>query len=417
VEVIAMYLLLALCILILIGSVVPALCADEFIISYWCGPPGNTDPERSYSEVAECNFNYCLPPCSAVTVEQNQAILDACAKNGLKYLIGDARIMAKDPSDPEFAANLDAVIADYSSYLATGGYFITDEPNASQFPKLAAINAHFLSKDPARLPFINLFPNYANEAQLGTKTYEEHVQKFCEIVKPRILSYDHYIMMATDPEKPQHLGSYFTNLEIVRTEALKRGIPTCFILLVIPHGGYRNPTDEDLRWQVNTALAYGYKAILYFTYWTPHDEYWNFRHAIVNEDGTRTEHFNQIKRINAELKVLGPVLVKLRSTGTYHAGEIPAGCKPLDPGLPVQLEGEPVVLGMFTHEDGSTWAMVVNRHLRKPTSVRVRFDPAVHSVREMSRKTGVMLPLKLSSGAAQLDLAPGEARLLRLSNS
>ena len=409
-----MHILLILCVLLLALAIVPAMAADDFVISYWCGPTANTDPNASYAEVAECNFNYCLPPCSAVTVEQNKAILDACAKNGLKYIIGDSRIMAKNPDDPDFGANLDVVIADYAAHPATGGYFVTDEPNSSTFPKLAAIHQYLLKKDPKHLPYINLFPNYANQQQLGNATYKEHVEQFCETVKPRILSYDHYIMMACDPEKPTNLASYFDNMEIVRTEGLKRGIPSCFIMLSLPHGSYRNPTEADLRWQIYTALAYGYKAILYFTYWTPHDDAWNFHNAIIAEDGSRTEHFDQAKRINSELMVLGPTLMKLTSTGAYHTGEIPEGCKALDPKLPVQIAGEPVVLGMFRHEDGSTWAMVMNRDLRKQVTARLVFDASIQRVQEMSAKTGIMRNVKLDGGTATFDLRPGDGRLLKL---
>ena len=409
-----MQLILFLCVLVLIGAAMPAFGGGDFIISYWCGPKPDLDPDVRYAEVAECNFNYCLPPCAGVTVEQNKAILDACAKYGLKYIIGDARIMAKNPDDPDFGANLDAVIADYASHPATGGYFITDEPNSSAFPKLAAINRYLLKKDPARLPFINLFPNYANEQQLGNPTYGEHVEQFCSVVKPGILSYDHYTMMACDPEKPTNLASYFDNMEIVRREGLKNGIPTSFILLVIPHWSYRNPTEADLRWQVYTALAYGYKAILYFTYWTPGDDMWERPGGIVTPGGERTEHFNQVKRINAELRVLGPRLVKLTSTGVYHTGEVPAGCKALQPGLPVQVTSDrPVVLGMFRHEDGSTWAMVVNRHLRNKTTAKLTFKGAA-KVQEMSPKTGVMRNLRLENGSVSLELSPGQGRLLKL---
>lgn len=408
-----MHVLLFVTIIALLALSVPG-CADDFIISYWCGPPADSDPDERYAEVAECNFTYCLPPVTPATVDQNKAILDACAKHGLKYIVGDQRIMAKSPDDPEFAANLDAVIADYADHPAMGGYFITDEPNAREFPKLAAINEYLLNKDPKHLPFINLFPNYANEAQLGTPTYREHVEQFCSIVKPRILSYDHYIMMACDPENPVHLGSYFDNMEIVRAEALKRNIPACFILLSIPHGSYRDPTESDLRWQVFTALTYGYKAILYFTYWTPHSDYWDFRHAIIEEDGSRTERFDQVKRINGEIKALAPTLMKLTSTGVYHTGDVPDGCVPPPADLPLQVSGRPVVLGLFRHEDGSTWAMVTNRQLRKANLVTLEFDPRVKSIQELSRRTGKLRNLGLHDGKTRLNLRPGEGRLLKL---
>ena len=402
-------LVLILCLVLLITSTAGA---NDFIISYWCGPPADTDPLAKYAEVAECNFNYCLPPCSGVTVAQNKAILDACEKSGLKYIIGDERIMAKNPGDPDFEKNLDAIIADYAGHPATGGYFITDEPNSSAFPKLAAINQYLMKKDPKPLPFINLFPNYASEEQLGNKTYEDHVKQFVKIVKPRILSYDHYIMMATDPNKPENLASYFTNMEIVRREGLKARIPSCFILLVVPHWSYRNPIDADLKWQVNTALAYGYKAILYFTYWTPGDP---FSHAIIDDKGERTEHFNQVKRINGEMRALAPTLMKLTSTGVYHTGEIPGGCEEIPRDLPIQISSDmPVVLGMFRHEDGSTWAMVVNRHLRQAASVTLKLAASVKGIQEMSRKTGLLRDLKPENGALSLSLRAGDGVLLKL---
>ena len=409
--------LLVVCILVLLISVVPA-CAGDFIISYWCGPPADTDPGVKYAEVAECNFTYAAPPCSSVTVEQNKAILGACRNNGLKLMISDRRIMAKAPGDPDFEKDLDAVIADYAGHPATGGYFVTDEPNSSDFPKLAAIHQYLLKKDPKRLPFINLFPNYASEEQLGNKTYEDHVAQFCKMVKPAILSYDHYTMMACDPKEPSNLGSHFQNMEIVRTYGLKYKIPSCYVLLSIGHGSYRNPTAADLRWQVNTALAYGYKAIQYFTYWTlymPVNPIWNFQSAIIDANGLRTEHFNQVKRINSEVKVLGPTLMKLISTGVYHTGAVPEGSKGLDPSVPVQATGEyPVVLGMFKHEDGSTWAMVVNRDLRRANSVVLKLGPSITSVQEMSPKTGVMLILKPDNGAITLKLRAGDRALLKL---
>lgn len=405
-----------MCIPLCLGLSTLSQADDSFVISYWCGPRPDQDPSVRYAEVAECNFTHCLPPCGGVSVEQNKAILDACEKNGLKYIIPDSRIMAKKPEDPDFAANLDAVIADYAGHSATGGYFLTDEPNASAFPWLAAVNQYLLKKDPKHLPYINLFPNYANEQQLGNPTYEEHVEQFCSVVRPKLLSYDHYALINDGTERP----IYFENMEIVRRQGLKHGIPMCFILLVVPHGPYRDPSEAEIRWQVYTALAYGAKAILYFTYWTPHGgDAWRFRNGIITYDGERTEHFNQVKRINAELKVLGPILMKLTSTGVYHTGEAPLGCRAPEPGLPVRVTNDvPVVLGMFKHRDGSAWAMIVNRDMRKPAHVDLAFDKLVNRVQDMSPKTGVLIDLKLGEGSSlSLDLRAGEGRLLKLAKT
>ena len=398
---------------LLIGAA-PAGCAPvkDFVIGYWCGPPADTDPVEKYKEVAEANFNTCFPPCSGVTVEQNQEILEVCEQLGLKFILPDGRITSKKADDADFDATLDAVVNDYSRYPALGGYFIVDEPSAPAFPWLGAIVGRLREKDPSRLGYINLLPTYANEGQLGAKTYEEHVDRFCTTVKPGLLSYDHYALMTDGSLR----GDYFTNLEIIRSQGLKHNVPTCFILQTLPHGPYRNPTEAEMWWQVNTGLVYGVKGIMYFTYWTPPaDPNWNWSHAVITREGKRTEHYSQVKHINAALKTLGPALMKLTSTGVYHTGDLPEGTSSQKAGAPIAISSaSPAVLGTFKHEDGSKWAMVMNRDMASAATVVLKPGRGVKSVEQMSPHTGQMARLFSEGGRLALTLDAGRAALLRL---
>ncbi|HEX6962508.1 MAG TPA: hypothetical protein VF175_11620, partial [Lacipirellula sp.] len=304
------------------------------------------------------------------TPEQNQRILDACQKHGLKFIPADGRIMANDPGHADFAKNLDAVVADYSQHPALGGYFINDEPAPGAFPKLAAINEHFLAKDPERLPFINMLPNYVPEAHIGGP-YEPFIEKYCVEVKPKLLCYDHYALMEGGAERPE----YFENMEIIRRQGLKHGIPIGFIFQTTPHFNYRDPSETDLRWQVNTALAYGVRALFYFTYFTPTDPNANFHNGILDPQGKRTHHYDMARRINAELKELAPELMQMMSTAVYHTGDLPKGCVALPADAPLQVkEGGSLVIGLFDHADGTKRAMIVNRDLRNATTATLQWS-------------------------------------------
>ena len=46
-------------------------------------------------------------------------------------------------------------------------YYITDEPGAAAFAGLGRLVAYLRERDPGHLAYINLFPTYANEQQLG----------------------------------------------------------------------------------------------------------------------------------------------------------------------------------------------------------------------------------------------------------
>ena len=101
--------------------------------------------------------------------------------------------------------------------------------------------------------------------------------------------------------------------------------------------------------------------------------------------------------INAELKNLSSTLVRLTSTAVYHTAPIPAGCTALPADAPIQVkEGGPLVLGFFKHDDGSQWAIIVNRDLHKPAATMLTFDPKTTRVEELSPQTGKLSPVALT---------------------
>lgn len=379
---------------------------EEFLISYWQGPPPN---EKGFTEIAEANFNVAM--CGG-----GKTALDLAEKNGLKVLLQDRRITARNFQQEGFEKNLDAVVADYADHPALWGYYVTDEPNASQFENLAAINRHLLKKDPKHTPFINLFPTYASQEQLGNPTYEEHVSSFIQTVHPRLLSYDHYALVG-DGLRPD----YFENMEIIRRQALKNKIPFSFILLSVPHFGYRDPTEEDLRWQVNTALAYGARGIMYFTYSSLPDseQYKEWGDAIIARDGSRTAKYEHVKRINAELKRLAPTLVRLTSTAVYHTRPLPRGTMAIPEGdLVLDVRGGEFVVGHFLSEQGERHTMFVNRSPHAAADATITFSREM-KLEELDRTTGKEQPIALrkeTSGLVwEVHFEPGQARLVKVS--
>lgn len=390
-----------------------SLCfgTDEFIISYWWGPPARENPERRYAEIAECNFTHAGFPAPPTTVEQNKSILDACQRHGLKLIVNDARILQFTPEQPQFQANLDAILADYANHPAIAAFHVADEPGVDAFRVLGAVNQYLLQKSPEHLPWINLLPNHAPESALGG-TYEDHVEKFLTTVKPRLLCFDHYGLMKDGTERP----IYFENLEIIRRQGLKYSTPFGFIFQLTPHGPFRDTTEEDLRWQVNTALAYGAKALFYFTYWTPEPDGANtFYNGIIGRDGLPTVHYEMAKRNNAEVKCWAPTLMKLTSTGVYHTGAVPVGCRALEPNSGIGLKGEiSFVLGTFVHEDGSQWLMVVNRDLHRGANATLHLGGQTAGVEELSSKDGALSLIHSETGEVELQLPPAGARLWKL---
>ena len=195
---------------------------------------------------------------------------------------------------------------------------------------------------------------------------------------------------------------------------MRYGAPQWNIILSTPHGGYRDPTPAEMRWQVYTSLAYGMKGLMYFTYWTSQSGMKEGCVAIVDAEGNPTAHYGPIRQLNAEVRTLGKLLLRLKSTGVFHTGEIPQGCRRLGGDAILHAPPkEPLVIGFF--RDGETdYAMIVNRDYRSSRKLTLRADPHVTAVSAVSASDGSTKDIELTKGTFALTLKPGDGRLLRL---
>ncbi|MBU4212897.1 MAG: hypothetical protein L6437_09785 [Kiritimatiellae bacterium] len=374
----------------------------EFIISFWVEPPAEETTLRRYREIAECGFN--VVPINH-DKKRNLKALDLCRAAGLKGWVGDLRSFIQ-PDVPVFAETLNQLIADFSRHPALAGYYVRDEPHASLFPVLGALNRYLLDHDPRRLPYINLFPNHAGSALLGTKTYEEHIAEFIRIVRPALVCWDHYPLLKTGED-----GCYFDNLEIVRRQCLKADIPFMQIILCTPVGDHRNPDETDLWWQIYTTLCYGARGISYFTYWTPPQ----WTDGIIAADGARTPHYEMVKRLNARVQALAPTLIRLRSCGIYHTDPVPSGARPLEGQSPVKrIIGGQMAVGWLKDHHQLDYLFIVNRSFRETISADVEIRKGLKAVEEISQDHGCPVSAEYRRGMLTCVLKAGEGKLFRL---
>ncbi|MEN6356858.1 MAG: hypothetical protein ABFD83_07210 [Armatimonadota bacterium] len=397
-----------------------AYAADEFYIGQWCGPLEKT--QASFAEAADAGFNVLW--VSGKTVEEKQLGLELCQANGVRGMIVDERPQVRRNSKNDIndlTKSIKATVKDYSKYPALWGYYVIDEPSAVLYDKIAFASNYFLKKDPRHIPFVNLLPTYASSEQLGRPDYKTYVDDFMKTVRPKVLSFDHYTLFK-DTAKIR--DDYFENMGIIRDAAVKYNVPFHSIILSVPHECYRDPSLNDLRWEVYTALAYGAKGIMYFTYGTPRDPV--FKDAIIGLDGKPTAKYAYAKQINAEIKALGPTLLKLHSTGVYHTGSIPRGAEKLQSGnLLDRIEDGDFIIGEFVSNNGDKYAMIVNRSLDKTVKAKVVFSHKV-ILHELSPIIGAEEPVAVNDEttysafhpskkfAWSAAFKPGQGRLVRV---
>jgi len=379
------------------------------IVTYWCGP---SLTDATAAQMAEGGFN--LVWCG-------EKELDVAQRHGLRAQLTDGLLTPAALDDPAQRGKLDALIDRVRHHPALYDYFIIDEPSAASFPALGKLVAYLRERDPAHLAYINLFPVYASNDQLGTKgdpltSYREHLRQYVDIVKPGLLSYDNY-QFAVNGDKPH----YFLNLAMIRRAALEAGLPFLNIVQAATWtASMRVPTGDEVRYLDYTTLAYGAQGISYYVYCCP-----GHTGAVAHADGTPTPLYHTLKTLNREFASIAQQLQPLCSLGAYHAGMLPQGTEPvpadgrfqLDPPVPAMsytnlqpVKG--VLLGYFgpagkgKKPPKPTHVMVVNLDYQAEVVVGIRgpsrlewFDPATG---RWSRASGKRADLQLPRGGGRL---------------
>ncbi|MDA0659971.1 MAG: hypothetical protein O2931_03020 [Planctomycetota bacterium] len=364
------------------------------IVSYWCGPT-ETMPlnDRSAAQLKAGGWNLGW----ARTVED----LDTYHRHGLraKLVIG-----TPDIDDPDQAKKLAETIQQVKHHPALYAYHLIDEPNAQTFPRLGKLVAFLRKHDHSHLAYINLFPTYASNEQLGTNgdvstAYREYLRQFVAIVKPGLISYDHYHFMKESDSK-----QYFLNLAITRDVAVEAGLPFLNVIQSCdsPLEGWRGPNEHEIRWLTFTSLAYGAQGICHFRYDL----------GLCQDADSPNSLFWPVTRANQDYFAMAVELRALQSLGAYHCGTVPTGGLPLTPRSPFHpaSNAEELLLGYFGNaSDRPTHVVVVNLDYRHEITTTLSGPGPLQAFHAPTR----VWSAEADAGTIKLRLPPGGGALVR----
>jgi hypothetical protein len=361
------------------------------VLAWYSIPPEQTTLER-YLELRESGITVNLSFFN--DAESMSHALDTAAKACIKMIV----------YCPELKTATEATVSRFMNHPAVAGYMLRDEPNRTDFPELGEWAGRIRKTDDSHFCYLNLFPNYATQEQLGTKTYQEYTDLFIKEVPVQFISFDHYPVLGDSLR-----ANWYENLEIISKAAEIAGKPFWAFALSVAHSKYPVPTLAQLRLQVFSDLAYGAQGIQYFTYWTPLDTTWKFNNGPISLEGKRTVVFDRIRQVNSELASLSPVFMGSKVITVSHTGEnIPEGTRPLDT-LPesikvLKTEGKGAVVSILQNGQDN-YLVIVNRDFLSSMQLYLDCDGKVRRV----LKDGTLV--KASAYQEKLEIDPGDVAI------
>jgi hypothetical protein len=368
------------------------------ILAWYSIPAGETTLER-YKEMKEAGITHSLS-----FFQNTDALLkalDVAEKAGVKLVV----------SCPELKSDPEKTVRQVMDHQAVAGYHLMDEPAIGLFKELGAWAKRIQAVDSKHFCYVNMFPNFADSTQLGTKSYLKYVREYTDQVPVKFLSFDYYPVM-----KDRLMKTWYENLEQISVESQKTGKPFwAFALTTTYDNDHVNPqTLAAMRLQVYSDLAYGAQGIQYFTYWSatsvnaPSSE--DQRGAPISAAGKRSVVYDRVKQMSEEIRNLSGVFLGAKMVWVRHSGKgmIPGGTVRLT-SLPEAVKvldsnGAPILVSLLEKE-GNNFMVVVNKDFMNSISYTFYGDDSVKKI----MKDGTIVPA--SSYEASMELDPGDAAI------
>jgi hypothetical protein len=175
------------------------------------------------------------------------------------------------------------------------------------------------------------------------------------------------------------------------------------------------PSPANLLLQAYATLAAGGRGLTWYTYYSG-----GYRYAPIDPNGDQTMSWSYLKMVNEQVKVIGPRMLKVTSTGVYFTSPPPAPGLLALPGKFVQSvsSAAPAMVGEFTGPNDQAWALMMNLSLRETAKFQIVPTDAAGGAttkagprRYVSPVDGSMQPLEPDNS---LFLTPGQGVLIQL---
>ena len=402
---------------------------DRFIISS-CMALAGGNYQKGVSDLRECIRNAKEIGCNLTEFiwadsEDTKKCVAACEEFGIDGIFQDWDVFGGFQDQKEKyeldRKKLDRFMEWSKRYKHFYGYYVWDEPLASQSVDAAAKQLDVIeSLDPARLPFIVAIPSYNATDTWENGKFEEYLIRFAQVVNPPVLSLDYYPFSAMRPEPLNQLDdkNLFLDIALLRKLALRLKAPMWFYVQAEDspiNANYYRFLPEKLTMQAFNVLLHGGKAVQYYCT-VESAMYW---------DGRIGPLFFQMKELNRRIRQWGKTLMALTSEGVYHSAEVLADCaafekyrEPVsmskvlaDQELPLRCS-----VGELSDGEGNRYLFVLNRDYRNARAFTLRFKKPSR-VYKVSDETGDQSVIRNRSAGMRLNLAPGDAVLLRVQSA
>lgn len=383
---------------------------QEFIISAYRTHSGNRKDKirESMTNLRDAHINLVIP-CDEPTVEDELELFGILEEVGLPFLAASKSVFCEKRIDSEDA--FAAYVAAVNNLKTCYGYYIWDEPKEERFADIR-YNQELVEKyAPGKATYVCLLPSYGPfywEQEDNSGTYCHHVDEFCRIARPAIISNDYYPYSDENTDLVRH--NMWRDMGYLRLKSREYSIPYWHVFQAIcglyDHS-YGHLTPEKIGVQIYCAMAHGAVGVSYFI----------SSKILTDWDGTRSPIYDGLTRVNKRAKEIGNRILPCTSTAVYHGGleeDLVQKYYADDLSQSAVLAALPdkLLAGVFDAPDGTQLLLIANKDYKEPVCGEIALKTAM-SVSVLD-ENDTYVPVEATDGKWNLSIEPGGIALYKL---
>lgn len=288
----------------------------DFFISGYLMPP-RTD--EAFSDLKAAGLNHIYIDYTEREQVRSEAF-SLCDRWGIGAIVMTCWSRHDQPS----FARVTAGVAGHPSFVGVNGL---DEPLYEELDGIEREYDAFHARFPDKAFYVNMVnrgvPHEFVSKQEGI-THADLMSRYAQLVGRmqgnRTVSMTVYPLMHDESGRSFLNENHLLSLRDLAECAQKCAAEMYFFVQTMPfRTTHRKPEEADIRFQVACGLAFGARGVQYFCYRTP-DPNWEFsqtQYAMILADGTRTDIYDSVARVNRELRAMAEDYLRLTYCSTY----------------------------------------------------------------------------------------------------
>lgn len=343
---------------------------DNLTIGVFEPVPKKVTPSRQYYEnLLECGFNLGITEGSIEFFNQQFELLQGLP---FYYLIYNSILYSNN--NKEF---LDA----FKNAPNFSGWYLSDEPRFDRLENLKNVYNNLYLSNPQKLVYINLIGGLGKVFTGNFTNYNQYLDYIQKLFQPQLWSYDFYPISINQGKININYDTFYYNLECFRNISLKTKRPFWAFCQSMAFKSNWNqcpaPTEEYLKFEAYSALAYGAQGIIYWTYGlVSSNDSESYSSALVGLDGKKTKAWYYAKKVNNEIKKFNNIFYNCNVKEVKHTGnKIYKGTTKLEGifGPFKEIKGsDPGLLVSRVENQGRSYVVIINRDVFNQQKVSLK---------------------------------------------